>query len=345
MGMTNYQLNRASLRGIDGQPISDTSISLIDLARVEAHIALAITRGRYQGSNNVHDYLREKHCIAVSGESVQATPAGILCFGRQPQEVFPRAVVDLAHYRGIEAVSFEVAHLEKNIGGTIFEQIERVEIYLWNNTHHGMTLDNTSAQRHELHEYPRPVIRELVVNMVAHRDYATAMSTSQIMLFRDRIEWLNPGGLPTGITINDIRAVQAARNPIILSILYEAGYVEAIGQGIDTVITVLARENMEPPRFEDTASFFQVTVFGKPPERFYDSDVFTRLSDRQRRILAFIRAQREVSPAAVAEIFENIVTARSLQRDIKTLEDANLITTSGTGRGRSVRYRIKGEPL
>jgi ATP-dependent DNA helicase RecG len=309
------------------------------------HIAQAVERGRYHGPTNPIDYLTKKRCVITEGEATLATPAGILCFGHQPQEIFPRAVVDLVHYHGLDAVSFEVTHLEKDIGGTIFDQIARVEAYLWTNTHHGMTVDNTGAQRIELHEYPRVVIRELVVNMLAHRDYANALSASRVLLFRNRIEWLNPGGLPAGVTIKDILAAQAARNPIILSILYESGYVEAIGQGIDTVITVLSREDMAPPRFEDTRSLFHVTVFGKPSERFYDNAIYSLLNERQRRILAFIRSQREVSPGDVAALFDNAVTPRSVQRDVKVLADANLIAITGNGRGRGVRYRIREDAI
>lgn len=338
--MNTNQVDRASFRTIDSLPVRDALLDLIDLGKVEAHIARAIERGRYHGPTNPVDYLKQKHCIIAEGEATLATPAGILCFGRQPQEVFPHAVVDLVHYRGTDAVSFEVAHLEKNIGETIFDQIARVEAYLWTNTHHGMTIDNTGAQRIELHEYPRVVIRELVVNMIAHRDYSNAMSASRVLIFRNRIEWLNPGGLPAGVTIKDILAAQAARNPVILSILYESGYVEAIGQGIDTVVTVLSREAMAPPQFEDTGSFFRVTVFGKPPEQFYDNEIYSRLNERQRRILSFIRSQREASPGDVAVLFDNSVTPRSIQRDIKVLVDAKLITVTGSGRGRGVRYRI-----
>ncbi len=71
------------------------------------------------------------------------TLAGILCFGRDPQQLFPNAVVDLGHYRGSEPLSIDVVHLEKNIGGSIFEQIDWVENYLWRNTRHGMTLSNS----------------------------------------------------------------------------------------------------------------------------------------------------------------------------------------------------------
>ncbi|HEX6290230.1 MAG TPA: hypothetical protein VFZ66_13640 [Herpetosiphonaceae bacterium] len=44
-----------------------------------------------------------------------------------PQATFPNAVVDLGHDQGMEPVSFEVLHLEKNIRGTIFDQLQRVE--------------------------------------------------------------------------------------------------------------------------------------------------------------------------------------------------------------------------
>ena len=343
--MSENQIDRTSFRAIDSLPVRDTTLDMIDLAKVEVHIARAIERGRYNGSTNPVEYLKQKGCIAEEGERLLATPAGLLCFGRRPQEVFPRAVVDLVQYRGIDAVSFEVAHLEKDIGETIFDQITRVEAYLWTNTHHGMTIDNTSAQRIELHEYPRVVIRELVVNMIAHRDYSNALSAARVLIFRNRIEWLNPGGLPAGVTIKDILAAQAARNPVILSILYESGYVEAIGQGIDTVVTVLNRDGMAPPRFEDTGAFFHVTIFGKPPERFYDNEIYSRLNERQRRILTFIRSQRETSPGDVAALFENSVTPRSVQRDVKVLADANLITITGNGRGRGVRYHIREDAI
>jgi len=343
--MSDNQVDRISFQAIDSLPVRDTAIDLLDLNRVSAHIAGAVERGRYSGPTDLLAYLQYKRCLAYENGRLNATPAGILCFGYMPQEIFPRAVVDLVHYHGLEPISFEVTHLEKDIGGTIFDQITHIETYLWNNTHHGMTLGNSSSQRIELHEYPRVVIRELVVNMLAHRDYASAMSAAQAMLFRNRIEWINPGGLPAGVTVKNILTVQAARNPVILSILYESGYVEAIGQGIDTVVKVLEREEMPPPRFEDTGSFFRVSIFGRPPERFYDETVYSRLNERQRRILTFIRTRHDVAPHEVAEIFTTKVTARSIQRDIQVLLGNGVISVSGTGRGRNVRYRIREDLL
>lgn len=105
----------------------------------------------------------------------------------------------IGHYRGTETLSYEVVNLEKDIGGTIFDQLARIESYLSANTYHGMTLSETSYQRVEVHEYPQAVIRELGVNMIAHRDYANFLSSCQVQKFKNRISWVSPGGLPPGM--------------------------------------------------------------------------------------------------------------------------------------------------
>ncbi|MDW8213226.1 MAG: ATP-binding protein [Roseiflexaceae bacterium] len=330
-----------SFRTIDSLPVQGAALDVIDAPRVADHIDQAIKRGRFAGPTDPIAYLCQKRCLVDDGDTLRPTLAGILCFGRQPQDVLPHAVVDLAHYRGADVFAAEVVHLEKNIGGTIFDQINRVETYLWTHTLHGMTLDQSGLQRIEIHQYPRVVIRELLVNMLAHRDYANTMTVSRTLLFRDRIEWINPGGLPAGLTINDILVAQAARNPVVLSILYEAGYVEAIGQGIDTVVAVLQHEGMDPPHFEDGGSYFRVTVFGKAPEQCHGRTPAERLSDRQRRIFAFMRLRGDVSVDDVIGWLNEKVTVRSIQRDLKALIKAQLVTVVGSGRGRGVRYRAR----
>jgi ATP-dependent DNA helicase RecG len=332
---------RTSFRPIDTLPLRDAPVDLIDMDRVADHVTRAAERGRYTGSTSPLEYLLERHYVVSEEGQMLATPAAILCFGHNPQSVFPRAVIDLVHYRGIDPVSFEVNHLEKDIGGTIFDQIARVENYLWTNTHHGMTLDSAGSARIELHEYPREVIRELGVNMVAHRDYGNVMSTSRVLLFRNRIEWSNPGGLPEGITVENMLKEQASRNPGILAILYDSGYVEAVGQGIDTVITVLDRASMAPPQFQDTGSSFRVTVHGHPLDLFTESDIYAKLNERQRRLLAFIRSRGETTPADVATLFSGAVGERTIQRDIRELAQAGMITVAGGRRGRGIRYHAR----
>jgi len=329
-----------ALRSDDSLPVQGTTPDMIDLDRVARHLTGAIERGRYRGPTDVWEYLRRKKCIAMHDGVECATLAGLLCFGHDPQAIFPRAVIDIGHYRGTQTLSYEVTHLEKDIGGTIFDQLARVESYLWDNIHHGMTLSESSFKRVEVHEYPRAVIRELGVNMVAHRDYKNFRSAGRVQLFRNRIEWISPGGLPPGITVENILAEQAPRNPVIMTILYEAGYVEAFGQGLDTVVAVLQQEGHPPPKFEDTGASFIVTVLGRAMDIFPVDGVYARLSENQRRLLSIIRTHEALSPRQITEIIGNRAR-RSIQRDLRVLVEADLI--QAIGEGRALRYCLKTE--
>jgi ATP-dependent DNA helicase RecG len=313
----------------DALPVRETSTGQIDMAAVERHIAEAQRRGRYEGPEEPLEYLQSRCCVITLGTSSYLTLTGILCFGRNPQELFPHAVIDLGHYGGRESISSDLVHLEKGIGGTIFQQLARLEDYLWKNTHHGMTLIANSMQRLEVHEYPPPVIRELGVNMVAHRDYALYTSVARVQLFRNRIEWISPGGLPAGLTVENILAEQRPRNPNIMRVLYEAGYVEAFGQGLDTVVATLRQELMVPPNFKDTGASFIVTVYGRDREAVSQGGTAAgELNDTQKLIMAIVRAKSQVTPREIRDLVPERAE-RSLQRDIRGLLEMGLIVAAG----------------
>ncbi|MEN9935871.1 MAG: hypothetical protein RLZZ387_2450 [Chloroflexota bacterium] len=316
----------------DHLPVRDATPDVLDLDKVSRHIAGAVNRGRYQGPTDPLAYLIQSRCLAPLDGALHATTAGILCFGRDPQAIFERAVIDLGHYQDTQVNSGEVVHLEKNIGGTIFDQIERLESYLWQNVRHGMTIGD-SAQRIELHEYPRVVIRELGVNMLAHRDYTQQNSAARVLKFRNRIEWISPGGLPPGITVANILDEQSSRNRVILNILYESGYVEAFGQGLDTVVNELRNAGMAAPEFRDTGVSFIVTVYGRPMEGVSAGSVTARLTERQRELRAYVQRHGEASPRELVDLFVGRVDARSVRRDLQALVQSGVLVMQGWGRG------------
>jgi predicted HTH transcriptional regulator len=331
-------LDPPSMHSVDRLPVRATTPELIDLEKVAAHIDQARRRNRYRGPDDPHAYLLAKGGLVAVGADLYATLAGVLCFGRDPQQIFPRSVVDIGHYRGVEPISNEVINLEKAIGGTIFDQLARVESYLWANTYHGMTLHPTSFQRVEVNQYPQAVIRELCVNMLAHRDYANYLSASQVLMLRNRIRWVSPGGLTPGITIDNLLDAQVSRNPTILSILYEAGFVEELGQGLNTVVSVLDQEGMAPPQFEDTGVSFMVTVFGRTLETVQGAGgISMQLNDIQRMILTYLQSKGEATPRELRDLFADRAE-RSLQRDIRGLIESHLI--EAIGGSRALRYRL-----
>ena len=170
--------------------------------------------------------------------------------------------------------------------------------------------------------------------MLAHRDYTTAQAAAQVRLFHDRLEFISTGGLLPGITPENILMVQAARNPMVLSILYEAGLVEGFGQGLDSVVATLLADNLPPPQFEDFAMSFIATVQG----RLHIGQTFeSQLSARQRKILLFLQTHGEASPQQISTLLGSDVTSRSIQRDLTELRELGLLTTHG--KGRATRHR------
>ena len=59
-----------------------------------------------------------------------------------------------------------------------------------------------NVQREERFDYPLEAIREIVTNMIVHRDYRDS-GDSIIKIFDDRIEFFNPGKLYDDITIKN----------------------------------------------------------------------------------------------------------------------------------------------
>jgi len=118
-------------------------------------------------------------------------------------------------------------------------------------------------QRDEVWEYPLEAVREIVLNMIVHRDYR-ASSDSTIKIYHDRIEFFNPGALLPGITVETIlsgKNPSAPRNKQIASIFKEAGMIEKYGSGIRRVRQYMREARAKEPVFESEAGLFKVTLF------------------------------------------------------------------------------------
>ena len=335
--MTSY-LHTGPESGNDTRPVWDATLADLDLDKVTRHIQRCIERGRYTGSENPLTYLADKQATVVIDDVPCPTMAGLLCFGHAPQHFFPGAVIDLGHYLGTVPVTFENINLLKDIGGTLFDQLSQVETYLWTNTKHGMTFNEQtpSFQRIETHEYPRIVVRELTLNALAHRDYLKR-AACRVMLFRNRIEWISPGGLPAGITTETLLQLQEARNPAIMRMLFEGGYVEAFGQGLDSVVQALRTEGLPDPLFTDLAAGFAVTVYGRPAAT---GELQPGLSEREKQLLdALLQAGQGIAMSELEARLQDQPSRRTLLRDLDALLKEQLIEK--TGQGRWTRYRAR----
>ena len=116
-------------------------------------------------------------------------------------------------------------------------------------------------QRRRHWDYPTEVIRELLVNAFAHRDW-TRPTDVQLTVFADRLEVHSPGSLPNGVTVAKAKeGLRVPRNPNIVNILRDYDFMEHRGMGIRRKVIPLTRaHNGTDPEFDATEDYFKVTL-------------------------------------------------------------------------------------
>ncbi len=318
----------------DQTPVIGATLEDIDLRDVEQHIRYSHEQSRYQGlATEPIPYLLEHHAVAEIEKATIPTVAGILFFGLQPQRFLPYATSKLAHYRGNAINSNEVRHIQEYVGN-VRQQVDQSVEYLSSHIERGYVLDGR-AQRQERPQYPPTALRELTVNAVAHRDYTVMGSSIRIAMFPNRVEWISPGTLPAGITPDNILAMQIARNPHLTKLLYQRGYVEAYGQGLDTVFNLLRDQGLPTPTMQETGNAFSIAVQGHAPTGI-DVDRLSQLTDPQLQIIALLRQRSRSATEIYAALAPR--SERSLQYDLKLLQEQGLILRQG--KGRAITYSL-----
>ena len=191
------------------------------------------------------------------------TNAAMLLFGKSPQRFFISSEVRCAHFHGTEVAkpipSYQVYK------GTAFQLVDQAVDFVLSKVALSVGTRAESVQAPVNYEIPKEVVTEAIVNAVAHRDYASNASV-QVMLFRDRIEVLNPGRLPPPLTLEELRVAHASipNNPLIAESLYLAQYIERMGTGTLDMISRCRDANLPEPEFTDSSGF-KTTIWRVTP--------------------------------------------------------------------------------
>jgi ATP-dependent DNA helicase RecG len=303
----------------DAQPIPQATLEDLDLELVREHILRAQRElSRFQAPSEPIDFLVSRNCLRDD----TPTLAGLLVFGRQPQDILGYAGISLTHFYGT-IVNTQVRHSD-TLQGTLGTMIAAAEEYLWEHTQHGFDA-SLGPQRRRVDQYPRTVLRELTVNAVCHRDYSRT-SRIRMQVFSDRIEWASPGSLPEPVTVENILYEQATRNPTIVKLLYEAGFIEERGLGLDTVFSALQEQGLARPTLLDTGGSFIINVQGRQ-DIIAQGDT-SGLNEFQLKMLSLLNNTGGFTITNCEQIFPGR-SRRMLNRDIKGLIDAQYITRVG----------------
>ncbi|MBK1644203.1 transcriptional regulator [Thiocapsa imhoffii] len=104
-------------------------------------------------------------------------------------------------------------------------------------------------------------VREALLNALVHRDWTRPMEV-EVVNYADRLEITSPGALQNAMTVEKMLAGQrSARNPVIMEVMRDYGYVEQRGMGVRRKIVPLTRDFAgRDAVFEATDDFLRVSL-------------------------------------------------------------------------------------
>ena len=116
--------------------------------------------------------------------------------------------------------------------------------------------------RNKIRHYDERLIRELLINAIAHKSY-TISGDIFIKVFNDRLEITNPGGLPLGITKDNILHSTHRRNPHLIRILHDLKLMEGEGTGYNLIYEITSRDSKAFPVPVSDYNSTSVTQYSK----------------------------------------------------------------------------------
>jgi hypothetical protein len=137
-----------------------------------------------------------------------------------------------------EVVSVEIVTESATtfLNGNLFQVLDEAQTVL-DEENGAFTLKGETSRI--VRPYPPLALKELIVNALAHRDYARNEPVL-IEVTDNAIRVESPGGVVDGVDIARLgeRGVKGYRNPVIADVLYGAGAMEKEGSGLADVISL-----------------------------------------------------------------------------------------------------------
>ena len=171
----------------------------------------------------------------------------------------------------------------------------------------------------------------------------------RLFIFKDRMEVTSPGGLPGPVTIDNIRDERFSRNPAIVQVLSDMGFIERLGYGVDRVIELMNQQDLRDPEFTETSGGFRVILYGETTERddsVEDSSATKSaavvslaeyagipINTRQETAIIYLKeGKTRITNSQLQRLFPD-VHAETIRRDLADLVTKGVLQKLGQKRG------------
>ena len=237
--------------------------------------------------------------------------------------------IKLATFEGTEKQVFKD---RREFSGSFLKQLEEVFNFLdmYNHNHAKVK----GLFREDRKDYPEDALREALLNALVHRDYAFSSSTL-ISIFDDRIEFVSIGGLPKGVSLEDIQlGLSVPRNEKLANVFYRLHLVEAYGTGIPKIMRSYS-DCKGKPELQATGNAFKITLPNRNTGIQETAGKKISFNENEKIIISLFDKQNEIARSDV-EAALSISQAMAV-RLLRGLLDNGVI--QAIGGGKKTRYK------
>ena len=170
------------------------------------------------------------------------------------------------------------------------------------------------------------------MNAIIHRDYSFKGTSINVEVYDDRVEIVNPGGLPQGLDKRDFGKLSVRRNLILADLFHRMGKVERIGSGIRRMRDVMRAANLKPPKFEVT-TFFKAIFYRNPEYSLKATQATTQktVEKTREKILRIIRENPMITVLELAQKLE--IRPKGIEWNLTKAKKEGLLRRVGPDKG------------
>jgi ATP-dependent DNA helicase RecG len=184
--------------------------------------------------------------------------AGVLFFSKNPRKHIFHCETILAAFKGVDRVNI---YDRINVQEDLLTQFKQAILFL--TKHLNVRSEIVGVKRHDICEIPMEALREAVANAIIHRDYSMRGTSIMVEVHEDRVVISNPGGIPDGMNIDEIKQRSIRRNELIADLFARVNQAERMASGIKRIMKLVSEAELPAPSIKSD-SFFEITFTRDP---------------------------------------------------------------------------------
>ena len=298
---------------------------------------------KIRSSDRVSPFVKQKpddeilEYYSLIGEDGYMTNLGVLWLGTQPQRA------RLLYSPTVQFIRYDAS------GNKVYKQVwddyalnpDELLENIWQSIPDWRESNEVSEGlwRKDIPAYDEKVVREVLCNSIAHRPYTTRGDVF-INIYPDRMEVVNPGRLPLGVTPNNILRTTVKRNIELSRLFYALHIMEGEGSGYDLMYSTQLSLGKNIPTVKEGEDSVSVTIarkiVSKEASRIYDymQYAYPEIIEHQKAVIAFgLILQEEIISSESLSKKLQLPESDRLRSYVDILCTNNIVLTRGRGKG------------